>query len=323
MLFPFEALLARVQHELCTELLEHGELVKPLMTEIVASTGKYVRTHMILRIAQLNGDYNKTLGHHLVTLCKGIECLHTASLLHDDVVDHGITRRNRPCFYRQWGTKHAVLLGDYLLSTALSYITKIQSLELINEVQHALQCMTLGQIQEDTLSWESPENVVKKVSYLKTASLFEACAACISILLGFYASEHHSALKAYGKILGLCFQVQDDIRDYCGDEGKKTRFQDFFQRRITLPLVWLKDRTHNSEQSELKHWCANPNLSYAQCVYEKLQHYRIVEYAQQWMDSQWQSCERTLLKYWSKSIVDHTLVGPYHPFYRELFDVYR
>ena len=319
MSFPFEILLERVQSELRSELLQQTDVLKPFMAEIVASTGKYVRTHMILCIAQLDATYTDTLGSDLVTLCKGIECLHTASLLHDDVVDQGVIRRSRPCFYRQWGAKHAILLGDHLLSTALSYILSLQSLELMHEIQQALNAMTLGQIQEHMVSWESPVDAFKEVAYLKTASLFEACAACASILLGHTGSAKHSVLKRYGKVLGLCFQVQDDVRDYYQCDIENNRFQDFFQERMTLPLAWLMQRMNAQEQIQLRDWCTDPTESHAQRVYQSLRQHYIAEYAEQWMDQQWHACIPELLNYWPKFLLDNTLCWHFNKNYYYLF----
>jgi octaprenyl-diphosphate synthase len=319
MSFPFDILLERVQSELCAELLQQTHLLRPLMAEIVASTGKYVRTHMILRIAQLDAVYTDTLGTDLVTLCKGIECLHTASLLHDDVLDQGVSRRHRPCFYRQWGEKHAILLGDHLLSTALAYILSLQSLDLMHEIQSALNAMTRGQIQEHMLSWESPIEAFKEVTYLKTASLFEACAACASLLLGHVSSAKHALLKHYGKILGLCFQVQDDVADYYRCDAGKNRFQDFFQERRTLPLAWLMQHMNGQEQAQLKDWCTDPTESHAQCVYQSLQQYQIAEHAGQWMDQQLGTCTKELEKHWPKILLDNTLVSHFNKNYSYLF----
>ena len=310
--FPFKILLERVHTELCFELLQQTDILKPLMSDIVASTGKYVRTQIILRIAQLESVYTDDLGSALVTLCKGIECLHTASLLHDDVLDEGVTRRNRACFYRQWGEKHAILLGDHLLSTALAYILSLQSLEIMHEIQRALSAMTLGQIQEAHLSWESRLDVFEEVAYLKTAALFEACAGATSILLGNASSTQYDALRQYGKIVGLCFQVQDDVADYYRTQEGKNRFQDFLQGRITLPLVWLMQHMGQKERDQLRYWCTDLTRPHAERVYQSLLQHHIAEYAQQWSDQRFRACRLELEKHWPRSILDKTLVEGLH-----------
>ena len=294
--------ILRMHQELFQEVhLERSE-ISSLLSDALWPPGKAVRPRLALTIGFLFSQ-NPLQQSGMMTLCKAIECLHIASLLHDDVLDSGITRRYRSCFYRTWGTRRAILLGDYLLSIALKYLVESNHSGLLPVIQHAITQMTVGQIQEETMSWSQGIAEYEEIAHQKTASLFAATAKAVCTL--FHVQDSRGVLlESYGKVVGFCFQIQDDLQDYIGTKRDKKRFQDFFQSRITAPLLWLREKISLEEQSQVKAWWTHPTPEHASFLCALMVKYGIPCYGQEKIQEHKRDMYYQLQTYWSLDVIE-------------------
>ncbi|ETZ06871.1 heptaprenyl diphosphate synthase component 2 [Holospora obtusa F1] len=288
--------LSRMSYELFQEVyLSYPEL-SPLLGDVVWPLGKSIRPKFVLMLAFLFSS-DPLANSGVMALCKTIECLHVASLLHDDVLDAGIIRRSRSCFYLSWGQRRSILLGDYLLSIALRYLSNIDDCSLLAIVQNAITEMTLGQIQEESMSWSKGIKDYEQLASRKTSSLFSAIAQSVCKL--FQVEDTHSKiLEFYAMLTGLCFQLQDDIQDYTGTKKDKKRFQDFFQSRVTAPLLWLRECVPQDIQIKIKTYWDSPTSDHANDIYDLMVKYNIFRYGEDKINSYKLKAYQSLKKYW-------------------------
>ncbi len=200
------------------------------------SNGKQLRPMLVLLCAKICGEVNPATIYSAVA----VELLHTASLMHDDVVDDTLLRRGRNSVNAQWSNKIAVLAGDYMLSNSLRHATLTRHMGVIEQLSNIGMQLSDGELiqlantQYDKVDEEDYYKVIRK----KTALLFSTCAEMGALTAG--AGEKQLAhLRRYGECLGICFQMRDDIFDY--DEnahiGKPT-CNDLRDGKVTLPLIY-------------------------------------------------------------------------------------
>lgn len=210
-----------------------------LMNEVVETylktKGKQIRPILVMLSAKMFG----TIDENVISAAAAVEMLHNASLIHDDVIDETKERRNNPTINCIWDNHIAVLVGDYFVSAALQQAISTQDPRIIVALSQLGAILSLGEIdqiynaQSHVLSEEAYFNVIKA----KTASLFVACVA-----MGGYAvkasDDEIEKLKQFTNLLGLCFQIRDDVFDYFEDKkvGKPTG-NDLREGKITLPLL--------------------------------------------------------------------------------------
>lgn len=210
-----------------------------LMNEVVETylktKGKQIRPILVMLSAKMFG----TIDENVISAAAAVEMLHNASLIHDDVIDETKERRNNPTINCIWDNHIAVLVGDYFVSAALQQAISTQDSRIITALSQLGAILSLGEIdqiynaQSHVLSEEAYFNVIKA----KTASLFVACVA-----MGGYAvkasDDEIEKLKQFTNLLGLCFQIRDDVFDYFEDKkvGKPTG-NDLREGKITLPLL--------------------------------------------------------------------------------------
>ena len=210
-----------------------------LMNEVVETylktKGKQIRPILVMLSAKMFG----TIDENVISAAAAVEMLHNASLIHDDVIDETKERRNNPTINCIWDNHIAVLVGDYFVSAALQQAISTQDPRIIAALSQLGAILSLGEIdqiynaQSHVLSEEAYFNVIKA----KTASLFVACVA-----MGGYAvkasDDEIEKLKQFTNLLGLCFQIRDDVFDYFEDKkvGKPTG-NDLREGKITLPLL--------------------------------------------------------------------------------------
>ena len=216
---------------------------------IYRGNGKQLRPVLVLLCAKLCGKINPSTIDSAVAL----ELLHTASLIHDDVVDDTLERRGRKSVNAQWNNKIAVLSGDYALSNSLRYATKtknIRILELISNVGTQLsdgELLQLANAEQSKMTEEDYFCIIRK----KTALLFSACAeiGALSVDADENAQKH---LRNYGEYLGICFQLKDDIFDYYEklNIGKPTG-NDIRDGKITLPLIYALHHSPEKEKEQI------------------------------------------------------------------------
>jgi octaprenyl-diphosphate synthase len=231
-------------------------LVENIGHYIVGSGGKRLRPVVVLLSALANGYKGK---QHL-TMAAVIEFIHTATLLHDDVVDVSALRRGRETANNQWGNAPSVLVGDFIYSRAFQMLVEVGDMPIMGVIADATNVISEGEVQQMGNAGNSAvdEATYYEVIYRKTAKLFEA-AGRIGAMLA--AKENHNAdrdfhgsdaMAAYGKHLGLAFQIADDVLDYQGDseETGKNVGDDLAEGKMTLPLIHARDHL-GEEQKQL------------------------------------------------------------------------
>lgn len=250
----YEEELKEVEKELANIFQSEATLIPTIGAYIINSGGKRLRPLFLLLSADLAG-YK---GYKRVILAAVIEALHTASLLHDDVVDEAEIRRGRKSANRIWGNQVVVLLGDYLYAKALHLSVAQESLPIMEALSRATSQMAEGEILQLMKAGDPSitfEDYIKIITG-KTAGLITA--ACrIAGLLANLPQEKIQALTDFGHNLGIAFQMIDDILDYVAEEkdlGKKLG-KDLMEGKITLPLIeLLKMAKEKDEIVEIIKW---------------------------------------------------------------------
>lgn len=214
---------------------DHG-LLGTALQHIRQRGGKRMRPMLILLMAKNCGDVSMVTQHAAV----GLELLHTASLVHDDVVDESSERRGQASVNATYDNKVAVLVGDYILSTALLHVSKTGNQRIVEYLAELGRTLAAGEILQlsNIQNQEISEEVYYQIIKNKTAALFEACAAIGALSAG--ASEE-AVLRAgqFGQDLGIMFQIRDDIFDYFDSKeiGKPTG-NDMAEGKLTLPVIY-------------------------------------------------------------------------------------
>ena len=234
-------------------------LLASALEHIRKRAGKRMRPMLILLMARNFGEISSSTQYAAV----GLELLHTASLVHDDVVDESLERRGQASVNASYDNKVAVLVGDYILSTALLYVSKTHSeiiVRYLSELGRTLsngEILQLSNIQNQEISEEVYYQIIKR----KTAALFEACSAIGAESAG--ASEKEvEAAKKFGQNLGIIFQIRDDIFDYYDSKeiGKPTG-NDMIEGKLTLPVIYALNSTKNADMIQLARKVKNRTVS--------------------------------------------------------------
>jgi octaprenyl-diphosphate synthase len=243
----YESELKEVEKELANIFKSDAALIPTIGAYILNSGGKRLRPLFLLLSADLAG-YK---GYKRVILAAVIEALHTASLLHDDVVDEAELRRGKKSSNKIWGNPVVVLLGDYLYAKALHISVAQESLPIMEALSYATSLMAEGEILQLMKAGDPSitfDEYIKIVTG-KTAGLITA--ACrIAGLLAELETEKVQALTDFGHNIGVAFQMIDDILDYVADQselGKKLG-KDLMEGKITLPLIELLKKAKEKEE---------------------------------------------------------------------------
>ena len=212
-------------------------LVEDIGHYIVESGGKRLRPLLVL----LSANATQYKGEQHIPLAAIIEFIHTATLLHDDVVDESDMRRGKDTANARWGNPTSVLVGDFLYSRAFQILVEIGSMDIMQVISHATNIIAEGEVLQ-LLNCKNPdttEDDYMKVIMGKTAMLFEAATESGAILANAPAAEQE-ALKLYGRHLGIAFQLIDDVMDYLSsaEEMGKNVGDDLAEGKPTLPLIF-------------------------------------------------------------------------------------
>ncbi len=239
-------------NELFSKSLMHTDgLLSQVLDHIRQRAGKRMRPMLILLIAKNFGKITEVTQHSAV----GLEMLHTASLVHDDVVDESAERRGQASVNATYNNKVAVLVGDYILSTALLHVSYSHSEEIVRYLAELGRTLSNGEIlQLNSISNEEiSEDIYYQVIKQKTAALFEACAGIGAMSANANAIQIEEA-KRFGQNLGIIFQIRDDIFDYYDsyEIGKPTG-NDMTEGKLTLPVIYALKSTRDEEMMKLAH----------------------------------------------------------------------
>lgn len=224
-------------------------LLEQVLQRIRSHTGKRMRPMLILLMAKNYGRITEVTQHAAV----GLELLHTASLVHDDVVDESRERRGQASVNELYDNKVAVLVGDYILSTALLYISFTHSETIVRYLANLGRTLSNGEILQlsNISNHELSEDIYFNIIKGKTAALFEACSVIGAASAGVTGEEELKA-KEFGQNLGVIFQIRDDIFDYFDSDniGKPTG-NDMLEGKLTLPVIYALRTTQNEEMLQL------------------------------------------------------------------------
>lgn len=233
---PIEKELEQFQGLFASSLSVSNPLLKMALSHVLRRRGKMMRPILVLLAARCNG----TVGEAVLHAAAALEMLHTASLLHDDVVDESDRRRGQQSVNALLDNKAAVLVGDYVLSAALQHAALTGSNRVVELVAWLGRTLADGELLQlsNTGSVEIDEASYFEVIRKKAASLFAVCAQAGAILAG-ASEEAVEQARSYGECVGICFQLRDDIFDYfeTPELGKPTG-NDMKEGKLTLPVIY-------------------------------------------------------------------------------------
>ena len=244
--------LMLVEEKITAKLMSKVELVNKMSEYHLKTGGKRLRALLTLESAKLC-RYNK--GGRDINLAACVELIHAATLMHDDVIDNSDIRRGKKTLHALWGNQSSILVGDYLLSRCFEMMVEDGNLEVLKLLSSTSSEIAQGEVLQLQHKGEIDilEETYLKIISSKTASLF-AASTKVGAILADKDSKYKEALEFYGKNLGLTFQIADDALDYNSEIkffGKKIG-NDFFEGKVTLPIILLYQKISNSEKSEIK-----------------------------------------------------------------------
>ena len=279
--------------KLFSDALSHSNgLLASVLEHIKKRTGKQMRPILILLIAKNYGKISYVTQHSAV----GLELLHTASLVHDDVVDESAERRGQKSVNAQYNNKVAVLVGDYLLSTALLNVSLTHNNLIVQNLAELGRTLAKGEILQLTNidNRDLSEDVYYQVIEQKTAALFESCCA-IGALSANASPEQIELAKKFGHNLGIIFQIKDDIFDYYdSDEIGKPTGNDMAEGKLTLPAIYALNSTANETMLNIARKVKDGNVSQDEIkqLVDFTKEYGGIDYAEKVMSQLHNKCNK-------------------------------
>lgn len=226
-----------------------NSLMASVVSSCLKTKGKLIRPIMVILASRLFGEVNQKS----IASAAAVELLHNASLIHDDVVDESKIRRGKATVNSRWDNHIAVLVGDFYVSSALKQAISTGDIRIVNSLASLGRLLSIGEIDQ---IYNARQHKLDEKSYFevigrKTASLFVSCVEMGAYSVG-AQEEKIAPLRQYAELLGLCFQIRDDIFDYYDDEkiGKPTG-NDLREGKITLPLLYALSREDLPEHKEM------------------------------------------------------------------------
>ncbi|WP_332065886.1 polyprenyl synthetase family protein [Bartonella sp. CB189] len=249
------------------------EMIPEISNHLILSGGKRLRPMITLASARMFGYQND--GH--IKLATAVEFMHTATLLHDDVIDESNLRRGKSTARMIWGNQASILVGDFLLGQAFKMMVNVGSIEALSVLANAAAIIAEGEVMQLSAAQntETSTSEYLKIINAKTAALFSAAAEVGPIIAGF-SHEERFTLREYGTLLGLAFQLIDDALDYGGTAKHlgKNIGDDFREGKITMPVILAYERGNTEEKAFWKQALENGNnddesFAHAQHLIEK------------------------------------------------------
>ena len=278
--------------ELFKQSLSQGDgMLESVLSHIRQRGGKRMRPMLILLTAKNYGEVSSVTQNAAL----GLELLHTASLVHDDVVDESDQRRGQPSVNAEYNNKVAVLVGDYILSTALLRVALSDNHEIVQELAELGRTLAAGEILQlsNISNQEISEDVYYQVIDKKTAVLFEACCKLGAISVGAPRDVIEKAAK-FGHNIGMIFQIRDDIFDYFDSKeiGKPTG-NDMLEGKLTLPIIYSLTHYENSAVLNLAKKVKNGTINNDEIavLIEFAKQYGGIKYAEKKMEEFAKECQ--------------------------------
>lgn len=262
--------LARMNEIIRETLATDNEMMNNIVTDYLRTKGKQIRPILVILSARMFGQINEDV----LNAGASLEMLHNASLIHDDIVDETALRRGRPTINASWGNHIAVLVGDFFVSNALYAGIRTGSVSIISTLSNLGKELSLGEVDQicnargHRFDEESYFSMIKK----KTASLFMSCVRMGAETVG-ASREEIAGIEEYARLLGICFQIRDDIFDYFPNDliGKPSG-NDLREGKVTLPLLYALAHAPEAESREMKNLIIRGDLSSAEIA-------RLVDFA--------------------------------------------
>ena len=278
--------------ELFKQSLSQGDgMLESVLSHIRQRGGKRMRPMLILLTAKNYGEVSSVTQNAAL----GLELLHTASLVHDDVVDESDQRRGQPSVNAEYNNKVAVLVGDYILSTALLRVALSDNHEIVQELAELGRTLAAGEILQlsNISNQEISEDVYYQVIDKKTAVLFEACCKLGAISVGAPRDVIEKAAK-FGHNIGMIFQIRDDIFDYfdSAEIGKPTG-NDMLEGKLTLPIIYSLTHYENAAILNLARKVKNGTINNDEIaiLIEFAKQYGGIKYAEKKMEEFAKECQ--------------------------------
>lgn len=272
--------LARVELEIRQQLSSEVDRIGEIGRYLLLSGGKRIRPILLLLTAKLAG-YS---GERIFPLSAMIEFMHTATLLHDDVIDHSHLRRGHPTVNSRWGSALSILVGDFLYAKAMALVVDDGDPQILKEITRVTMTMTEGQVLEtlrvgDTsLTGAEYRQIIRQ----KTAALFGAC-CYIGGVLGGLPADRSEGLRRFGITFGSAFQLVDDALDFTGKEQRlgKPVGSDLREGKVTLPVIITLQHASPDESAIIDRFVRGDDRSPEafQDIVALIQRYNGIEYA--------------------------------------------
>jgi octaprenyl-diphosphate synthase len=246
---PVETEMAEFERYFSRTMRSDIPLLNIILNYILRRKGKQMRPLLVFLTAKLNGNIVEST--YIAATC--IELLHTASLVHDDVVDDANERRGSLSINALWNSKIAVLLGDYLLSSGMHICVEKSRYDMLEIISEAVKSMSEGELLQlqKARKLNIKEEDYYKIIISKTAALLSACTACGAKSVS-EDPETIQLMKDFGENIGIAFQIRDDILDYEGTGlTGKTVGNDIKEKKITLPLIYALEQSANSKRRHI------------------------------------------------------------------------
>ena len=237
----------KVNQKINEQVISHVDRIPEVSNHIIKLGGKRLRPILTLTTSKMCG-YNEDMH---INLAAAVELMHTATLLHDDVVDDSDLRRGKSTSHIVWDNKSSILVGDFLLGKAFQLMVETKSIDCLKNLSNASAKIAEGEVMQLIASdnIKTTEDRYMGIIEAKTAELFST-ACVVSALITKSKDEEINALTSFGKNLGIAFQLKDDALDYIGNKnslGKNTG-NDFLEGKVTLPVILAYRRGNNKER---------------------------------------------------------------------------
>ncbi len=246
--YPIKNEMNDFKKKLKSSISSENSIIDTIVNYIIKRKGKQIRPILVFLTSGLNGKISESTYRAAIL----IEILHTATLIHDDVVDDSNYRRGYFSINALWKSKYAVLVGDYLLSRGLELSVENNDFKFLGVLSNAVKKMSEGEITQlkKSKSLDIDEKTYFKIIKEKTASLFSSC--CVMGAISSNADEKKIlSMKEFGLLLGQAFQIRDDMFGYLSYDTGKPSLNDFKQAKITLPLIYSLSRVNTYKKNEV------------------------------------------------------------------------
>jgi len=268
-----------VNQTIRNSLDSHVVLIRQISEYIINSGGKRLRPMLVVLMAQAFGYKGK---NH-IQLAAIIEFIHTATLLHDDVVDESDMRRGNKTANEVWGNSASVLVGDFLYSRAFQMMVTIENLQVMNILANATNTISEGEVLQllNIGNLEITEDEYYQVIKNKTAQLFEA--GCeLSALISEADKETITKMAAYGENLGMAFQIADDMLDYAVDNNEldKNIGDDLAEGKLTLPLIYLLENGNQGDKQVISDAIKSQSIKHLKTIQKRINETPALKYTQ-------------------------------------------